>query len=133
MGFDPGSLSALVVFLLFVVVSVLVTYHKLFCTCVSKEQDGFFIDSHDSDVAVYGRSDNHNEGRQLRQVSCCCCICLINRKIDMVKYVYVHEGFKGDYRYVSYLFPLLQLVSTWKSWLSFLVSPDPLLVEIALV
>jgi len=78
MGLDTISLSAVIVFLIFVIVSGLITYHKIFCTCICKQKNGgFFIDSIEESE---GTDEEDDVKRRLKQFECCCCICLINKK-----------------------------------------------------
>lgn len=96
MGLDTISLSAVIVFLIFVIVSGLITYHKIFCTCICKQRNGgFFIDSIEESDG--GTEEDEEVKKKLKQFECCCCICLINKKLDVTKYVYVREGHKSVY------------------------------------
>jgi len=103
MGLDTVSLSAVIVFLVFIVLSGLITYHKIFCTCICKQRGGgFFIDSVESDIGSNRGADEEREiNTKLSQFECCCCICLINKKLDVTKYVYVREGHKSVYNAIS--------------------------------
>ena len=124
MGLDTVTLSAVVVFVIFIMLSGLITYHKIFCTCICKQHSGqgFFIDSCESDdMTINEKSDltttttTTGGENKMTRYECCCCICLINRKMDVTKHVYVREGQKSVYN--SMTTSTCSTVSKLVSWL----------------